>query len=419
MTAQAIDPNPAGAGRPVSGKPARRASTTKRMIIMLIIVGVVLFLIFGFGAFRNVMIGKFLATLKNPPQTVATMIAQTSAFQSQQTATGSLVALEGANLSSEVSGIVDTISFKSGQDVKKGQLLVTLRANNDDALLAQLQTAATLDRVTYQRDTAQFHAQAVSRQTVDTDRANLAGAEAQVKSQQALMAEKKIYAPFSGRIGIRQVDLGQYLAAGTTIASLQSLNPIDIDFYLPQAALRTIHPGMKVAVTVDAFGTTPFDGTIDALDSSVSTASRMIQVRASLSNPHEELRPGMFGRAAIDVGAPQTLVTLPQTAIAYNPYGDTVFIAVPIKHDATPTGKVTVPQKPGAKAAPPQPTLEAKQVFVTLGQTRGDQVAVLKGVAKGDQVVVAGQVKLKNGSPIMVNNKVLPQNSPNPSVPND
>ena len=180
---------------PGSAQPGqRRPSTVKRLLIMLILVGVVLFLIFGFGAFRTIMIAKHLAKLKNPPQTVATMVATKTSFQPQMKATGSLVAEQGAAISAEVAGIVDTILFHSGQDVKKGQLLVTLQPNNDKALLAQLQAAAALDRITYRRDLAQYHAQAVSLQTVDTNRANLAVAEAQVRSQQALMAEKKIYA---------------------------------------------------------------------------------------------------------------------------------------------------------------------------------------------------------------------------------
>ncbi|MCW8307657.1 efflux RND transporter periplasmic adaptor subunit [Acidiphilium sp. PA] len=414
MTAQALEPTPAGqvgATPHRAGKPPR---PILRMVIMLLLVGVALFMIFGFGIFRNIMIGKFLAKLKNPPQTVATIIAEKTPFQRHETATGTLIARQGAALSAQIAGIVQTIDFHSGDDVHKGQLLLTLRPNNDDALLAQLQATASLDRVTYQRDLAQYHAQAVSMQTVDTDRANLASAEAQVKSQQALMAEKKIYAPFSGRIGIRQVDLGQYLAAGTTIASLETLNPIDIDFYLPQAALRTIHPGMKIKITVNAFEATPFTGTIDALDSSVSTTTRMIQVRATLDNPHNELRPGMFARVAIDVGAPHNLVTLPQTAIAYNPYGDTVFLAVKDKNspNSAATGAA------GQAKTTRQPSLQARQVFVTLGSARGDQVSVVKGVTAGEQVVVAGQMKLRNGTPLLINNKILPPNLPDPVVPN-
>lgn len=385
-----------------SNKPARKKkapSTIKRMIVMLVIVVIVLGLVFGFGAFRNIMIGKFLATLKNPPQTVAAIKAKTSPFQDEQKATGSLVALHGADLSAQIAGIVDTIDFRSGTDVKKGDLLLTLRPNNDEAVLAQLQATAKLDEITYNRDLAQYNAKAVSRQTVDTDRANLEGAKAQVRSQQALMAEKKIYAPFSGRIGIRAVDVGQYLPAGTTIATLEQLNPIAVDFYLPQAMLRAVHPGIKVKITVEGFEDTTFDGKITALDSTVGTTTRMIKIRAVLSNPHDELRPGMFARVRIDTGQPKDVVTLPKTAIAYNPYGNTVFIV-----------KTDKQSKTGKKAV---------QVFVKLGQERGDQVAVLKGVKTGEQVVVAGQVKLKNGTPVTINNKILPQNSPNPSVPNE
>ncbi|GBQ21937.1 efflux RND transporter periplasmic adaptor subunit [Acidiphilium acidophilum] len=425
MTAQDLEPTSTGPLEPkpapvrvVGARPPRRPSVTLRMIIMLILVGIVLFLIFGFGAFRTIMIGKFLATLKNPPQTVATMVAKASSFQPEQNSTGTLIAEQGANLSAEVAGIVDTISFKSGQNVKKGQVLLTLRPNNDQALLAQLRATASLDQVTYQRDLAQYRAQAVSMQTVDTDRANLASAQANVNSQLALMAEKTVKAPFSGRIGIRAVDLGEYLAAGTTIASLQKLNPIDIDFYLPQAALRTIRPGMAVQVTIESFGTTPFDGKIIAIDSAVSATTRMIQIRAQLTNPHDELRPGMFARVAIAVGAPEQVVTLPQTAIAYNSFGDTVFIVKRDKSTPASTTKPAPKTKPG-KTAPPKATHYVEQVFVTLGQTRGDQVAILKGVSPGDQVVVAGQVKLLNKSPVIIDNKIMPSDSPDPVVPNE
>lgn len=396
-------------------RPARekRPSGRKRMIVMLLAVGLALFLIFGYGAFRNVMIKKFIATLQNPPQTVATVVSTETAWQPQMLSQGSLTAVQGADLSAQIAGIVDTIDFKSGEDVKKGQLLVTLRPNNDQALLRQLKAVAAVDKVTYQRDLALFKAKAISMQTVDTDRANMESADAQVQSQIALMQEKRIVAPFAGRIGIRQADIGQYLAAGTTIATLQQLDPIFVDFYLPQPALAVIRPGMTVHVTVDAFPDKSFTGTIDALNSAVDTASRMIEVRATLHNPGEILRPGMFTRIDIDTGTPVQRVTLPQTAISYNPYGDTVFI---VQHKDPKAVKAE-----DAKAAkthqPPPPSLYVRQQFVTLGRTRGDQVAVLKGVAPGDQVVVAGQLKLHNGSPIVVNNKVLPPDSASPHVP--
>ncbi len=401
--------------RPIRQK---RPSARKRMILMLLAVGIVLFLIFGYGAFRSIMIKKFIATLQNPPQTVATMVATNTPWQPQMQSQGSLIAIQGANLSAQIAGIVDTINFRSGQDVTKGQLLITLRPNNDQALLQQLQAVAAVDKVTYQRDLALFKAKAISMQTVDTDRANMQSADAQVRSQMALMQEKLIYAPFTGRIGIRQVDIGQYLAAGTNIASLQQLNPIDVDFYLPQPALAIIHTGMAVHLKVDAFPDQAFTGTIHALDSAVDTASRMIEVQASLDNPHELLRPGMFTRVAVDTGAPKQYVTLPQTAIAYNPYGDTVFI---VRHKNPPPAVQKTAKVTDAKASkahqPPPPTLYVQQQFVKLGETRGDQVAVLKGVAPGDQIVVAGQLKLHNGSPVVINNKILPGNNPSPQVP--
>jgi len=372
----------------------------KRLILMLLIVGIVFFLIFGFGAFRSVMIGKFLATLSDQTQTVATTTAQTSAWQPTVEAVGSVVAINGANLSAEVDGIVDTIDFESGQTVPAGKLLMTLRPNNDDAVLRELAAAAELDRITYRRDVKQLQADAVAQATVDSDRATLESAEAQVDAQRALMEEKQIRAPFAGTLGIRQVDLGQYLAAGTEIVTLQQLNPLFVDFYLPQQALSEISTGQPVAISVDAFPGKTFPGKISAIGSAVDTSTRTVQVRATIGNDALQLRPGMFVTVSIANGAPQTYITLPQTAITYNPYGDTVYI---VKSNQA-NGKAT---------------LTAVQQFVQLGDTRGDQVAILKGVNAGDQVVTAGQLKLKNGAPVVINNSIEPTDDANPTPPNE
>jgi len=309
--------------------------------------------------------------------------------------------VNGANLSAEIGGIVDSIHFESGADVPAGALLVTLRPNNDPAVLAQLQAQAALDQITYSRDVKQFQADAIAQAQVDTDRANLAAAQAQVQGQEALMAEKLIRAPFAGRLGIRQVDVGQYLTAGTQIVTLQQLNPLYVDFYLPQQALSQLAVGQVVNLAIDAFPGQSFPAKISAINAVVDSATRSVQVRATLPNDKLLLRPGMFATVKINVAAPQNLVTLPQTAITYNPYGDTVFLAVP-QTDAM------------GKAG-----LVAQQVFVTLGDTRGDQVAILSGVKPGDQVVSAGQLKLRNSTPIAVNNSVQPPNSPNPTPPNE
>jgi membrane fusion protein (multidrug efflux system) len=385
----------------IKSPPKRRPRTWLRLAIMLLCVGLLFFLIFGFGTFRSIMIGKFLATLSNPPQTVATTVAQASPWQSSVNSVGSLVAINGANLSSQVDGIVDTIDFKSGDTVPAGQLLVTLRPVNDAAVLAQLQATAALDAITYQRDLKQFQADAVAQATVDTDRATLAAAQAQVQAQQALIAEKQIRAPFAGTLGIRQVDIGQYLAAGTEIVTLQQLNPLFVDFYLPQQALAQIKVGQPVNVNVDAFGDKTFTGTISAINSALDTATRTVQVRATISNDDLLLRPGMFVTVNVGIGQPRPLITLPQTAIAYNSYGDTVYL---VQHGKDAHGK---------------DQLTANQVFVTLGDTRGDQVAVLSGVAAGDQVVTAGQLKLRNGSIVLINNSIQLPNETNPNPPNE
>jgi membrane fusion protein (multidrug efflux system) len=371
------------------------------MIVMLLIVGVILGGVFGWGFVRSIFIAKFLAGFGNQVQTVATITAEPSSWQPSLSAVGSLTAVNGAELSSEVSGTVDTLHFESGADVPAGALLLTLRADNDPAVLAQLQATAKLDAVNYQRDLKQFKADAVAKAQVDTDAATLASAQAQVAAQQALMAEKQIRAPFAGRLGIRQVDVGQYLTAGTAIVSLQQLNPLFVDFYLPQQALSQISIGQDVSVAVDAYPGKIFDGKITAIDSTVDTASRNIEVRATLANDDLTLRPGMFATVNINVGASQNFITLPQTAISYNPYGDTVFI---VAHGTDSAGK---------------DELLAHETFVTTGLARGDQVAVVNGLNPGDVVVTAGQLKLHNGTPVTINNTVLPADSPNPNPPNE
>jgi membrane fusion protein (multidrug efflux system) len=372
-----------------------------RMVTMLIVVGLIFGGVFGYGAVRSIFIAKFLAGFSSQAQTVATAVATTSTWQPTLNSVGSTVAVNGAALSAEVGGIVDKIDFKSGDDVPAGALLLTLRANNDPAVLAQLQATAALDAINYQRDVKQFHANAIAQSQVDTDRANLEAAQAQVQAQQALMAEKHIRAPFAGRLGIRMVDVGQYLAVGAQIVTLQQLDPLYVDFYLPQQALSQLQVGQNVEVAIDAFPGRTFPAKISALNAVVDTSTRSLQVRATLPNEERLIRPGMFANVKVDVGAPRELVTLPQTALTFNPYGTTVYT---VRHQTGPDGK---------------DRLTAQQVFVTAGDTRGDQVAVLNGVAAGTEVVTAGQLKLRNGAPVVVNNAVTPPNSAAPTPPNE
>jgi membrane fusion protein, multidrug efflux system len=364
---------------------------TKRMVIMLVAVAIVFGGIFGFQAFKATMIKKFMSAMSSPPQTVSTTKAAVSEWQPSIEAVGSLRAVKGADLSLEVSGVVDSISFNSGDDVEQGALLLKLRADDDTAKLQSLQATADLSQITYQRDLKQLQIQAVSQATLDADVANLKNAKAQVDQQQAILDKKFLRAPFAGHLGIRAVDLGQYLGAGTVIVTLQALDPIFLDFFVPQQTVDQIRIGQSVAVRIDAFKDQTFPGEISAINPKVDASSRNVQVRATLKNADHKLLPGMYATVGISTGAPRNYITLPQTAITYNPYGDTVYI---------------VDSKAAQDGGKPQ--LVARQTFVTMGPTRGDQVAVLKGVNEGETIVTAGQIKLHNGTALLIDNSIMP-----------
>lgn len=377
----------------------------RRMAIMLVLVGAALAAIFGFESFKARMIHKAIAGLRNPPQTVSTVTAATQPWQKRREAVGSTRAEKGADLSPQVSGIVKAIHFKSGDKVEKGTLLVELEAADDIAHLDALKATQSLAQLNYDRDTRLLKTNAISQQTADTDLATLKSDQAQVAQQQALVGYKSIRAPFSGRLGIRQVDLGQYIAPGTPIVTLQQLDPIFVDFYLPQQALAEIKVAQPVTAWVDTYPDQKFDGKILAINPLVNAASRNVQVRAAFNNSDEKLRPGMFATVDIDVGSPQHYVTLPETAIYHNSYGDIAYVV-----------KNANQGKGGEKQEGGERQYVAKQVFVKTGDTRGDQVAVLDGIEPGDVVVSAGQNKLHNGSPVRVDNKISVPFSANPQV---
>lgn len=370
----------------------------KRMIIMLLAVGLVLGAVFGFQAIKARIIAHVMASFANPPQTVSTVTAGYQEWQPSIRAVGTLRAVQGADLALQLPGIVSEIDFESGQDVTKGQVLLRLRSEDDAAKLHALEATAELSRINYERDRKLPPGRVISQATLDSDATKLASDAAQVAQQRAIVDQKVLRAPFSGRLGIRAVDLGEYLAAGTTVVSLQSLDPIYVDFHLPQQDLARIKVGQAVDAAVDTWPGRRFVGKISAISPEVDTGSRNVTVRAELANPEHALLPGMFATLEIESGAPERRITLPQTAIAYNSYGDTIF---------------TVVKEAGG---PGKEGLVARQSFVTLGAARGDQVAVLAGVKEGDVVVSTGQMKLRNGSPVLINNKVQPSESAHPTL---
>lgn len=321
-------------------------------------------------------------------QAVSTMHPVKTPWQGQVQAVGSLHAVQGADLAAEVAGIVTKIPFKAGDDVSEGQLLIQLRDDSDRASLAALRATAVQATQTYKRNVALSKENAISKDAFDTAVATWKSATANADAQAATVEKKAIRAPFSGRVGIRQVDVGQYIAAGTTLVTLQRLDPIDVDFTVPQQQVSSVKPGSEVVVTSDGAPGKTFRGHIVALDPKVDSTTRNIRVRAEISNPNKILLPGMFATISVDTGKDARQLTLPQTAVTYNPYGDVVYVITPAKNEK---GK---------------DILVANQRFVTVGETRGDQVAIISGVSEKDVVVTTGQLKLKNGMPVVVNNAV-------------
>ena len=309
---------------------------------------------------------------------------------------------------------MDTIEFSSGDDVKAGQLLVRLRSADDVAHLDSLKATAALAETNYKRDKAQFEAEAISQAVLDTDAANLRSAKAQVVEQQALRRTRNSCArPLPGRSASAQSTSGQYLAPGTKIVTLQQLDPIFVDF---SSAAAVLEPDPRRARSSarprTSFPDKTFAGEISALDPEIDTDTRNVRIRAAtLKNPDHRLLPGMYAKVGIEVGAPVRYLTLPQTAVAYNPYGATVYVVAQAGKTANSPAECSHETPPRRRR---RADLVAKQVFVTTGTTRGDQVAILKGINEGDEVVTSGQIKLRNGALITVNNSVQPSDDPNP-----
>jgi membrane fusion protein, multidrug efflux system len=389
---------------------------TKRMLIM---VGAVVVLVALLGGGFALHIQKLIAASPKPgPQTVTAARVEALEWQPQVGAVGTMVAVRGVDVTTEIAGLVRSIEFKSGQEVKAGAVLVQLNADSDIAQLRSLQAAADLAATTLARDKEQLAVEAIAQAQVDSDESDLKSRRALVAQQQATIAKKTIVAPFSGRLGITTVNPGQYLNPGDKIVTLQTIDPIYIDFYLPQKQVGGVVLGQVVNVSTDSYPGTNFPGRITAINAKVDTATRNVLVEATLPNAKRQLLPGMFANVAVEIGEKRRYLTLPQTAITYNPYGSTVFTVRP-KSEVEAEARAASGAASGATVAAPAASgagdsLVAQQVFVTTGETRGDQVAVLKGLKEGQMVVTSGQVKLKNNTPVVVDNSVQPANSPNP-----
>jgi len=368
----------------------------KRMIVMLVLMAVLLGGL-GFVKFRQVETAIAQgASFQPPPTAVTTVTAQRETWPATLTVIGTAAAIQGVTVSADLPGTVDKIHFESGQWVHEGDVLVELDTRQERAQLANMEAQRDLASINYGRAQQLVKEGVIARSEYDNASAQQKATEAQVGDIRAAIARKTIRAPFSGVLGIRQISLGQYLAAGQAIVSLQSLNPIYVNFGVPQQDMPNMAVGRSLRVTTSNVPGTAFNGRITAFDSVINEQTRNIQVQATLANPGGKLHPGMFVQVELPVGNAREVIPLPASAINYAPYGDSVFVVSDMK-DAKGNAYRGV-----------------RQQVVKLDGTRGDQVAVTSGLNPGDEVVSSGVFRLRNDAPVQVNNTVKPENSPNP-----
>jgi membrane fusion protein (multidrug efflux system) len=366
----------------------------KRMILMLLLV-VLLIAGLGFVKFRQIEAAT-KTVMQPPPEAVTTIVAKRETWPATLNVIGTMVAVQGVTVSADLPGTVDRINFESGKAVRAGDVLVELDTRQERAQLAANEAQRDLAKVTFNRTQELYKQGVVAKVEYDNAVAQQKATEANVGEIRATIARKTIRAPFSGILGIRQVNLGQYLSAGQAIVPLQSLSPIYVNFGIPQQESPKVRVGSIVKVTNQELGGEILTGRVNAIDSVVNEGTRNIQIQATLSNPKGKLRPGMFVEVQIPIGQERSVISLPATAINYAPYGDSVYVVTDMKDR---TGKIY---------------RGVKQQFVKIDGTRGDQVAVVSGLNPGDEVVTSGVFKLRNGAAVQVNNKIQPENSPAP-----
>jgi membrane fusion protein (multidrug efflux system) len=344
---------------------------------------------------KGLQIGAMMAQGKQfvpPPETVTSAAVTRDSWESLLTAVGSLDAVQGVTITAEVTGKVDKIAFNPGSRVAAGELLVQQDISAETARLRSAEATAELARINFERAERLLPEKVISQSDYDNNRAQLTQALAEVDNIKAVIAKKTIRAPFAGRLGIRMINLGQVIKEGQAIVTLQSLDPIFVNFQLPQQQLARIRKGLEVRVTSDALPGHAITGKITAINPEVDAATRNIRVQATLSNPDEQLRPGMYANVAVVLPHKEDVLAIPETAVLYAPYSDSVFV---IEEANGPDGK------PAGKTV--------RQQFVRLGEKRGDFIAVTSGLKQDETVVSTGVFKLRNGQSVVVDNKLAPQ----------
>lgn len=389
----------------------RRPRPRLRMFVMLIIVAVVFGGVFLVQFLSGRAMNDFFDNMPQPPVAITTFDAERQSWSTPLEAVGTLVAVNGTDVTTEAGGVVRRLAFEPGQPVKAGTVLVELNTDNELAVLRASEAAAKLAVVQRDRWRELGETQLVSRAEVEERATQAATSLAEVEAQRALIAQKTIRAPFDGVLGIRKVNLGQYVSPGTPIVGLQQLDPIFLDFALPEQQLPLVREGATLQAVVDALPGESFEGTITAIEPSVDPGTRNFMVQATLANPQGKLRPGAFARVGLAVGGEQDVVVIPQTAVSFNPYGNAVYVVSEQPAD---------PDAPKSEGEDAQagPTLIVRQRFVTTGATRGDLIAVTDGLEPGERVATSGLLKLRNDAVVTINNRVQPSADAAPTPEN-
>ena len=355
---------------------------------LLVLIGVL-------AGIKGLQISQMVANGKQfvpPPETVTAFEVHPDSWESLLTSVGSLEAVQGVMVTAELKGKVEDIAFKPGEMVRAGDLLVQQDISSETAQLRASEASAALAKITLERIRKLLTEKTVSQSQYDNADAQYKEAAAQLDTIRSAISKKTIRAPFAGRLGIRLINLGQILNEGDAIVSLQSLDPIFVNFSLPQQQLAQVQPGLTVRMTTDVLPGRVIEGKITAINPAVDAATRNIRVQATAANPQEKLRPGMFVNVAVVLPAQEKVLPIPATAVLYAPYGDSVFIVEEKKSDKnSPPGKIV------------------HQQFVQLGKKRGDFIAVASGLNGGETIVSTGVFKLRNGQAVVVNNALAPE----------
>ena len=364
--------------------------------IFLSILGLVV-LVGLLAGIKGLQIKEMIAQGKQsapPPETVTAAVVKAQTWESLLTALGTLESVQGVNVTAELTGKVVRIAFEPGSFATAGDLLVQQDITVENAQLRAAEAAGLLARINFERAAKLLPAKVISQSDYDNARAQLTEAQAQVENLRAVIAKKTIRAPFAGRLGLRHINLGQVLEGGQPIVSLQSLDPIFVNFPIPQQHLGRIRTGLEVRLTADGLGQEVITGQITAIDPDLDPATRSIRVQARVANPDERLRPGMYANVAVVLPIAEEVLAIPTTAVLYAPYSDSVFL---------------IETKQGQPGAPPSQAQSVSQRFVRLGEQRGDYIAVISGLQAGETVVSTGVFKLRNGQPVMVDNTLAPE----------